>query len=74
MDEATVEVVRTEAEAELLCSLLRNAGIRCMQRPTNQGVGAADGVTFGVGPREIVVNAADLAAAREVLEAQRSGN
>jgi hypothetical protein len=71
---ATLDVVKTEAEAEMICSLLRTAGITSIHRPTNQGAGAFDGATFGAGPREIVVNSGDLEAAREVLAAQRSGN
>jgi hypothetical protein len=67
MDElVAVDVVGTEAEAELLCSLLRSAGIRSMHRPTNQGAGAFDGWSAG-GPREILVRAEDLASARDVL-------
>jgi Putative prokaryotic signal transducing protein len=69
----TVEVVKTEGEAELLCSLLRSAGITCMHRLTNQGAGAFDGMPVG-GPHEVIVNSGDLAAARELLSAQRSGN
>ena len=69
---ATVEVVRTEAQAELLCSVLRNAGIKCMHRPTNQAAGAFDGAVMGLGPREVVVDAENLASAREVLDAQQN--
>jgi hypothetical protein len=67
-DLAAVEVVGTESEAELLCSLLRSAGIKCMHRLTNQGAGAFDGWSGG-GPHEILVRAEDIAAAREVLRA-----
>jgi hypothetical protein len=68
-DLVAVDVVGTEAEAELLCSLLRSAGIASMHRPTNQGAGAFDGWSAG-GSREILVRAEDLAAAREVLSPQ----
>jgi Putative prokaryotic signal transducing protein len=61
-----VEVVATESEAELLCSLLRSAGIRCTYRVTNVGAGAADGLAVG-GPQEVVVRAEDVESAREVL-------
>jgi hypothetical protein len=61
-----VEVVATESEAELLCSLLRSAGIRCAYRVTNVGAGAADGLAVG-GPQEVVVRAEDVESAREVL-------
>ena len=67
MDElVVVEVVATEPEAELLCSLLRSAGIRCTYRVTNVGAGAADGLAVG-GPQEVVVRAEDVESARDVL-------
>jgi hypothetical protein len=61
-----VEVVASEPEAELLCSLLRSAGIRCTYRVTNVGAGAADGLAVG-GPQDVVVRAEDVESAREVL-------
>jgi hypothetical protein len=60
------KVVGTESEAELLCSLLRGAAIRCAMRLTNFGAGASDGMPQG-GPHEVLVLAQDLPAAREVL-------
>lgn len=67
MDElVVVEVVASEPEAELLCSLLRSAGIRCTHRVTNVGAGAADGLAVA-GPQEVVVRAEDVESAREVL-------
>jgi hypothetical protein len=71
-DLVAVDVVGTESEAELLCSLLRTAGIASMHRPTNQAAGAFDGWSPG-GPREILVRAEDADAAREVLRPQRQG-
>ena len=68
-DLETVEVVRTETEAELLCSLLESAGIAAIHRVTNQGAGASDGLTSG-GPHEVLVRPEDLASAREVLDAR----
>jgi len=71
MDElTTIQVVRSEAEAEILCGLLRDSGIRCMHRPTNQAAGAMDGATSSFGSREVVVNAADAEAARAVVDAE----
>ena len=67
-----VEVVRTESEAEMLCGLLRSAGIECMYRVTDQGAGAFDGMSVG-GPHEILVRREDMDAAREVLSAQSQG-
>jgi len=66
-DLAVVEVVPSEAEAELLCSILQEAGIPAMQRVTSMGAGAADGMPSG-GPREILVRPDQLAQARDVLE------
>jgi Putative prokaryotic signal transducing protein len=67
MDElVVVEVVASEPEAELLCSLLRSAGIECTYRVTNLGAGAADGLAVG-GPQEVIVRQEDLESAREVL-------
>ena len=68
---AVMEVVGSEPEAELICSILRDAGILCMQRITNAGSGAADGLAIG-GPREIIVRSEQLARAREVMREQRS--
>jgi hypothetical protein len=67
---AHLTVVPTEAEAELLCALLRTEGIDCDHRPTNMGVGAMDGLPGG-GPREIVVAEQDHARAHEILAASR---
>jgi hypothetical protein len=66
---AVVEVVATEPEAELLCSLLRGAGIGCFQRLTNRGAGVGEG-GYAVGPREVVVRAHDVGSARKVLALQ----
>jgi hypothetical protein len=60
-----VKVVGTEPEAELLCSLLRSAGIECAGRQTNLGAGAADGMPGG--PYELVVRPQDLDDARNIL-------
>jgi Putative prokaryotic signal transducing protein len=70
MDElVVVEVVATQAEAELLCSLLRNEGIRCTYRVSDYGAGGGDGLAVG-GPQEVIVRSEDLAAAREILKAR----
>jgi hypothetical protein len=65
-DLVVAKVVGTESEAELLCSLLRSAAIRCAARLTNYGAGASDGMPQG-GPHEVLVLAKDLPAARDVL-------
>jgi hypothetical protein len=61
-----VEVAGNEPEAELLCSLLRGAGIECLSRLTNRGAGAGDGLGT-TGAHEIMVGRQDAQAAREVL-------
>lgn len=61
-----VDVFGTEQEAEVVCGLLRSAGIECLTRQTNVGAGASDGMSV-VGPYEVVVRAEDLEAAREVV-------
>ena len=60
-----LDVVATEQEAEVICGLLRSAGIACLTRQTNVGAGASDGLTVA-GPYEVVVRAEDLEAARDV--------
>jgi len=69
-DLVVLDVVGSEPEAELLCSILREAGIRCMQRITNTGSGAGDGMAIG-GPREIIVRSEQLERARELVREQR---
>lgn len=73
-DLAVLDVVQNEAEAELLCSLLRSAGIPAMQRLTTMGGGAADGFPTGGGPREILVRAEQLERARDTLEQRQRGS
>jgi hypothetical protein len=67
-----LDVVRSVAEAELVCLILRDAGVDCMHRVTNVGSGAMDGITTG-GPREIVVRAEELGIARRILSEQQGG-
>ena len=59
-------VVPNEPQAEMIRELLATAGIASMQRPTDFGVGAFDGWSPG-GPREVLVHAADLETARELV-------
>jgi hypothetical protein len=60
-----VKVVRSEPEAELLCSLLRSADIKCALRQTNVVAGAWYGGPGG--PYELVVRPQDLDDARDIL-------
>jgi hypothetical protein len=64
-----VDVVATEPEAELLCSLLRSAGIECTSRQTNLGAGASDSLPVG-GPQEVIVRREDAEAARDILRSR----
>ena len=65
-DWVVVEVAASQPEAELLCSVLRAAGIECLPRLTNSGAGAGDGLGT-VGAHDIMVSAQDAQEAREVL-------
>jgi Putative prokaryotic signal transducing protein len=69
-DWAVVAVAGSEAEAELLCSVLRDAGIECLPRLTNSGAGAGDGLGTG-GAHDIVVSPQDEQDARAILNAPR---
>jgi len=71
-DLAVLEVVGSELDAVLVCSILRDGGVQCMHRVTNFGSGAMDGLTIG-GPREIVVHPEQLQLARRVICEQRDG-
>jgi putative signal transducing protein len=66
-DLVVVDVVATESEAEMLCSLLRSAGLRCMERVTDRGAAAFEGLPTG-GPHEVLVRAEDVDAARQILQ------
>jgi hypothetical protein len=65
-DLVALTVVGTELEADMLCGLLRDAGIECMHGSTNMGAGALDGMPTG-GPREVMVRAEDAVRARKAL-------
>jgi Putative prokaryotic signal transducing protein len=70
MDELVViGVVTTEPEVELLCGLLRSAGIACLHSTHNRGAGASDGVPLG-GPQEVMVSREQAESAREILHNQ----
>ena len=69
-DLAVLDVVPTEAEAEIVCSFLQSEGIPAVHRLTTMGGGAVGGMPVG-GPREILVRPEQLADAREALERQQ---
>ena len=69
-DWVIVEVAGSEPEAELLCSVLRGAGIECLPRLTNRGAGAGDGLGT-VGAHDVMVSPQDAQDARQILRAPR---
>ena len=72
-DPVRVTIVPNEVAADVVCTFLRAAGIRCGHRVTNVGAGAWDGVPNVGGAREVLVDPADLEAAREALAAAELG-
>jgi len=66
-DETVVlTVVGSEQEAEIVCGLLRSAGIECAYRDTD-AIETPMEDYIAAGPREILVHAADLDDARALL-------
>ena len=65
-DQVVVKVVDDESEAEIVCGLLRSAGIECGHRETDAIDSSLEDFA-PVGPREILVHASDLEAARALL-------
>jgi hypothetical protein len=70
---AVLTIVPNEVEADLVCSFLRTQGIRCNHRVTNVGAGGWDGVPNAGGPREVLVEPADVERAREALASAELG-
>jgi hypothetical protein len=68
MDEDAVPVttVSDEVEAEVVCGLLRSAGIECGHRVTEEMDSPLHGFASD-GPREVIVHKTDLEAARALL-------
>ena len=65
-DAVVLKVVGDETEAEIVCGLLRSAGLECGYRDTDAIDSPLEDFT-AAGPREILVHAADLEAARALL-------
>jgi hypothetical protein len=65
-DAVVVAVAENEPEAEMLCNLLRDAGIECGYRDTAPVDSTIEDFT-AAGPREILVHADDLERARALL-------
>jgi hypothetical protein len=64
-------VVSSEPEAEVVCGLLRSAGIECAYRDTEAIESSLEDFT-AAGPREILVHAPDLDDARALLPSSES--
>ena len=60
-------VVSDEPEAEVVCGLLRSAGIDCAYRDT-EAIDSPIEDFIEAGPREILVQPGDLDAARALLD------
>jgi len=63
-----VKVVSSQYEAEVVCGLLRSAGIECAHRDTD-AIDSPLEDFIAAGAQEILVHASDLEAAKELLEA-----
>jgi hypothetical protein len=68
-----VTVVGSGPEADIVCGLLRSAGIECAYRDT-EAIDSSLEEFIESGPREILVHPADLESARELLAAQTSSD
>jgi len=67
-DTVVVTVVSGASEAEVVCGLLRSAGIKCAYRDTD-AIDSSLEDFMAAGAREILVHASDLEAAKELLAA-----
>jgi putative signal transducing protein len=65
-DAVVVKVVSGESEAQVVCGLLRSAGIECAYRDTD-AIDSSLEDFMPAGAREILVHQADLQAAKELL-------
>jgi Putative prokaryotic signal transducing protein len=61
-----VKVVSGQSEAEVVCGLLRSAGIECAYRDTDEIDSSLEDF-MAAGAREVIVREADLEAAKELL-------
>jgi hypothetical protein len=61
-----VTVVSGETEAEVVCGLLRSAGLECGYRDT-ESIDSPIEDFIAAGPREILVKEPDLEVARQLL-------
>jgi len=65
-EQVVVTVVASGPEADIVCGLLRSAGIECGYRDT-EAIDLSLEEFTAAGPREILVHPSDLDAARELL-------
>lgn len=65
-DTVVVKVVSGESEAQVVCGLLRSAGLECAYRDT-EAIDSSLEDFMPAGAREILVHEADLDAAKELL-------
>jgi hypothetical protein len=72
-EQVVVTVVASGPEADIVCGLLRSAGIECGYRDTRAIDLSLEEFT-AAGPREILVGPSDLDAARELLAADPSSD
>jgi hypothetical protein len=69
-DTVVLTVVSTEPAAEVVCGLLRSAGIECGHRDTD-AIDSSVEDFIASGPQEILVRESDLEAAKELLAASQ---
>jgi hypothetical protein len=65
-DTVVVKVVSGESEAQVVCGLLRSAGLECAYRDT-EAIDSSLEDFMSAGAREILVHQADLEVAKELL-------
>jgi hypothetical protein len=68
-DAVVLRVVSGESEAEVVCGLLRSAGIDCAHRDT-EAIDSPLEDFISAGAQEILVHESDLETAKELLAAQ----
>jgi Putative prokaryotic signal transducing protein len=65
-ERVAVTTVSDEVEADVVCGLLRSAGIECGHRVTDEMDSPLHGIASD-GPRDILVHESDLETARALL-------
>jgi hypothetical protein len=65
-DTVVVKVVSGQSEADVVCGLLRSAGIECAYRDT-EAIDSSLEDFMAAGAREVIVHESDLEAAKELL-------